>query len=980
MSIARPCIGCFLLCSSALLLVGESDAQVRKISPPSRRGPSGWVSAARITPDGREVVYQLTTSSGADGVDSFFVASDAGARRVVRDAGEVASFALSPDGRFLVWKTAPESALFGVPLSGSPVPERLTPPELRLSSGQDFSISAQGRVVFLADGDLDRQLASVALAGKEPPVRLDGPGRRGTTLRFFALSPDGHWVAYLADPEQPGRFELFLAPVTGATPARKLSGALVAGGSVHSFAFSPTSERVVYVATQDRVGSEDLHSAAVLALEPPVRLNPDLATPSHVDSFEIAPDGASVVYRHYRTGTTTLEIFRVPIAGGAAPVRLNAALVTGGRVLSFALARDGSVVYTADQEVRNREELYHVASGGTVTKINAPLTSSQDVQAFQLAPRGNRVVYSVYAGGAVATFVASLDGSVGPAVIWPGARPFSFAASGERVVYRDGQAAIGGIFGLPLDGVSAPVELLHAAPGFYPATDFQLELVGERVVSRVATTETYELFAAPVAGGAAPARLSAPVPMERGIDDAWSPALTADGRWTVFGFGPFLFSADLEHRSPPIRLHDEPLTSSPWFRIVPGNRVLYRTANKLYAVPIDGSEPPLLVDAVGTSEEIRTTPDGSRVLYLDAGRRLHSAVLDGASTPVLLGGFPAQGSVLFRDYRISADGARVVYHFEVSGESAVRLLSAPIDGSAAPVQLEPSLATAKLVDLAPGGRVVFQTPAPGPASLWSVPVDASAAPTLLATADLPLPAESDRIAVTAGRVVFLARNGALSSVPVDGSEPARGLAPGFIGWGLEAVGARAFFVARPASGGHADLYSVPVDGSAAPVRLSRASADGVFSARRVSPDGARVVYLYEQECERALYSSASDGRAEPVRLTTQPTDCKGLQTFLPDFELSPDGRTVAFEFRTYGYLLARERELDVLSEIFVVPSDGSRAPLEVNAAPPAINDFPAYRLDPASRFVLYTADQDEEDVHELYLAPLPRPRLRAVTR
>lgn len=39
-----------------------------------------------------------------------------------------------------------------------------------------------------------------------------------------------------------------------------------------------------------------------------------------------------------------------------------------------------------------------------------------------------------------------------------------------------------------------------------------------------------------------------------------------------------------------------------------------------------------------------------------------------------------------------------------------------------------------------------------------------------------------------------------------------------------------------------------------------------------------------------------------------------------------------------------------------------------------------FRLDPAGRFVLYTADQDEEDVHELYLAPLPRLRERAAIR
>lgn len=970
-----------LLFSVVALLAGELGAQVRKVSPPSRRGPSGSVAEAKITPDGSAVVYLLSPFDGGDQESSFFVTSDAGARRIASvGVGSVAGFAISPDSRFLVyWKPSDRGLdLFSVPLDGSSAPRLLTPPDLRPSSPHDIEISAQGWVVFLVQGAGGRWgLYSVSLTGRQPPLRLDGPRVRGaSTWSNFLVSPDGNWVAYMANQENLFKVELFLAPVTGAFPARKLNGPLVAAGRVLFFSFSPTSERVVYVATQDRAGSEDLHSAAVLAAEPPIRLNPDALTSSHVDSFEITPDGAFVVYRHYRTGNTTLEIFRVPIHGGAVPTRLNATLAAGGKVWSFAIAADGSVVYTADQELRNRKELYHVPNGGAVTKLNAPLAPSQDVEAFQLAPQGSRIVFSVY-GGSAATFLATLDGSVGPVVIWPGARPFSFAASGERVVFRDGQAAIGGLFSLLLDGASAPVELLPAEPGFYPATDFQLELSGERLVSRVTTASAHELFAVPIAGGAAPERLNAPLPMESQIDDVFSAELSPDGRWAVFGFGSYnhlrLFSADLARRSAAIQLSDE--ETATWFLIAPeGGRVVFRSAaGQLHSVPIDGSAPAILIDVAATTEEIRITPDGSRVLYLDAQRRLHSAALDGTSPPVLLGGFPALGNVLFHGYRISADGARVVYHFKNSGESEVRLLSAPIDGSAAPVQLDPSLATDGLIDIA-GSGVVFQTLSGGLVSLWSVPADGSAAPTLLVAEDI-YPA-SDQVAVAGDQVVFLVRFGGLFSVPVDGSEPPRGLAPGLACWSLEAPGERVFFVGVPTtSAGFADLYSVPGDGSAAPIRLSRASSNGTFT-RRVSPDGARVVYLHEHGCTQTLDSTASDGGIEPVLLTAPLTDCDGLLSIPSNFQLSADGRAVAFEILTRGYL----EELDYMSEVFAVPSDGSRAPLKINAPPPPINDYVIFRLDPAGRFVLYTADQDEEDVHELYLAPLPRLRERTVTR
>ncbi|NOT29477.1 MAG: hypothetical protein HOP15_03405 [Planctomycetes bacterium] len=972
-----------LLLVAFALLGSEPVAQVRKVSPPSRLGPSGTVGDHQITPDGRAVVYLLYPFDGGDQEISFFVASDAGARRLASaGAGSVAGFAISPDSRFLVfWKWSNDALdLFSVPLDGSSAPRLLTPPDLRPSSSYDIAISAQGWVVLLVEGAGGRWgLHAVSLTGGQPPVRLDESRVRGASTRSgFLVSPDGNWVAYIANQENLFEFELFLAPVTGAFPARKLNGPLVAAGGVHFFRFSPNSKRVVYRATQDRVGSEDLHSAAVLAAEPPIRLNPDALTSSHVDSFEITPDGTSVVYRHYRTGNTTLEIFRVPIEGGAAPTRLNAALVAGGKVWSYAIAPDGSVVYTADQEVRNRKELYHATNGGAVTKLNAPLAPSQDVEAFQLAPVGSRILFSVY-GGSAATFLATLDGSVGPLAIWPSTRLFSFAPSGERVVFRDGQSAIGGLFSLLLDGASAPVELMHAEPGFYPATYFQLGLSGERLVSGVATASAHELFAVPIAGGAAPQRLSAPLPMESQIDDVWSLELSPDGRWTVFGFGSYnhlrLFSADLARRSAAIQLSDE-ATPATWFLIAPdGGRVVFRsTANQLYSVPIDGSAPQILIDIAATTQEIRITPDGSRVLYLDAQRRLHSAALDGTSPPVLLGGFPALGSVLFQGYRISADSARVVYHFKVSGETEVRLLSAPIDGSGAPVQLDPSLATDRLIDVAAGDRVVFQTLGAGLVSLWSVPADGSTAPTLLATEDI-YPA-SDQVAVAGDRVVFLVRFGGLFSVPVNGSEPPRGLAPLLACWSLEAPGERVFFVGVPTtSGGFADLYSVPADGSAAPVRLSRASSNGYFT-RRVSPGGARVVYVHEQGCTQTLDSTASDGSAEPVRLTTPLADCDGLLSIPSNFQLSADGRTVAFEILTRGYL----EELDYMSEIFAVPSDGSRAPLKVNAPPPAINDYTVFRLDPAGRFVLYTGDQDDEDVHELYLAPLPRLRERGSIR
>ena len=76
-------------------------------------------------------------------------------------------------------------------------------------------------------------------------------------------------------------------------------------------------------------------------------------------------------------------------------IKLNGPLVSGGDVDEFRVSPDSSrVVYRADQDTDNVDELYSVPlAGGSPVKLNGPLVSGGYVWYFQVSPDSSRVVY-----------------------------------------------------------------------------------------------------------------------------------------------------------------------------------------------------------------------------------------------------------------------------------------------------------------------------------------------------------------------------------------------------------------------------------------------------------------------------------------------------------------------------------------------------------------------------------------------------------
>ena len=148
------------------------------------------------------------------------------------------------------------------------------------------------------------------------------------------------------------------------------------------------------------------------------------------------------------------------------------------------------------------------------------------------------------------------------------------------------------------------------------------------------------------------------------------------------------------------------------------------------------------------------------------------------------------------------------------------------------------------------------------------------------------------------------------------------------------------------------------------VKVSALPDDGGHIAGfAVSPDNAHVVYNADQDTQdvRELYSAPLDGSAAPIKLSGEMVEGGGLDQYNDGFLFSPDGGRVVYR---------ADQDTDEVNELYSVPVDGSAAAVKLNAELPDGGGTGSYAISPDSQYVVYTANQDSADVFELYRVPL----------
>jgi Tol biopolymer transport system component len=378
----------------------------------------------------------------------------------------------------------------------------------------------------------------------------------------------------------------------------------------------------------------------------------------------------------------------------------------------------------------------------------------------------------------------------------------------------------------------------------------------------------------------------------------------------------------------------------------------------------------------------KISPDSSRVIFLllslEPEARLFTVPLDGSTAPVSLTP-PLENWTTFQAVDISPDNSRVLFTADLELDGATDLFSVPIDGSGSPVRLNEPLQTGHSVHrpaFSPdGSRVVYMAAQDSPdvVELYSVPSDGSEPPIKL---NRPLVANGDvinfAISPDGSRVVYRADQlvdemYALGSVPIDGSSEAVRLNAPLVSGGdvqyfyaISPDSQYVVYVADQTVDDVYELYSAAIDGSGPPVMLNGPLVSGgdVSDFHQISPDSSRIIYHADQETDGVsdLYAVSPDG-SDLVKLN----DPLPAGNSIRYHTISPDSNYAVFlgeEETTGAYVL------------YSVPLDGSAPPLVINDPLPAGGEVEYFQLSPDGQHVVYNADQDSDGVFELYRVPI----------
>jgi hypothetical protein len=376
--------------------------------------------------------------------------------------------------------------------------------------------------------------------------------------------------------------------------------------------------------------------------------------------------------------------------------------------------------------------------------------------------------------------------------------------------------------------------------------------------------------------------------------------------------------------------------------------------------------------AGGDVTSFGVSPDGANVIYLadrdvnDVIELFRVPISGGAATqlnPNFLG--PPVRDVL--SFQISPDSSRVIYMADQDADELVELFSVPIAGGAA-VQLNGVLVAGGDVlsfQISPdSSRVVYMADQDidQTVELFSVPIAGGIVTQLNGVlsvmgdvADFSFNDTGTRVLYRADQVTDSVLE--LYSVPVAGGAATKLNANPAFGFGVLAYGAshgRAFYVSPQDTIDVRELYSLPEAGGARVKLNGPLTAGGdVFG---LSIGVARVAYTADQDTDGVIEAYSVPTTGGPVVKLNPPLPA----SCAVDFAYDSDGDVTAF--------FGGNVDTPGVYELFSVPAAGG-ATTQLNAPMVAGGDVTAWGFlpsDPQPDMLAYVADQDTDEVREIY--------------
>ena len=247
--------------------------------------------------------------------------------------------------------------------------------------------------VYAAKKDNVNKTELFAILSDGSEVKLSGDLTVGGNVIDVAISPDGLRVAYIADQEVAGFFELFVATF-GASGVIKLSGTSATGGNLNievgnqktAINWAPDSSRIAYVASQDTAGLNELFVSTVDGLSnlkiSGAQIGGTFNGVGITDDIYWSPNSLFVAYRAEEDNLNFNEIY-ISSADGITNRKVSGDMLTSGGNGGAAPGQifwspdSRFVAYLARQESPNILELFiSTPDGLTNTKINGSMVAS----------------------------------------------------------------------------------------------------------------------------------------------------------------------------------------------------------------------------------------------------------------------------------------------------------------------------------------------------------------------------------------------------------------------------------------------------------------------------------------------------------------------------------------------------------------------------------------------------------------------------
>ena len=416
-------------------------------------------------------------------------------------------------------------------------------------------------VVFTADKDVAGVVELFASSRDGADIiKLSGNPVAGGDVVDFAISPDGVYVAYVADQNTDGVFELYVVPVDKSSreTAVKISGTFMAGDGIvetspgqYAFAWAPDSSRVAYLADQLTAGVVELfsnqptgNSTTTILLSRPLLLP---AADIDVSEFEWAPDSSLIAYRANQTSSSIVDLYTTAPNQGFSQ-QITSGLAPGRQVTEFAwspvtIPPSGfRIAFIADKTIQGVFQLWttspnnsnNVLVSGTLTNLSgdvivfawAPQLDSSDVlRIAYIADEQQDEVFELFTTTSNAPNVTKISGNL---VNGGDVSDFAWAPDSSRVAYSADQDTLNKfeLYTSPPDRSSGNVKISGTPMAGDGVVDFAWA-PDSSVIAYSAdqdTADVVELYTSPPASAGGDVKVSGtPVAGGGVVDFSWAP-------------------------------------------------------------------------------------------------------------------------------------------------------------------------------------------------------------------------------------------------------------------------------------------------------------------------------------------------------------------------------------------------------------------------------------------------------------------------